>query len=148
METTNKKTPIKLHEFVAYTPFNLHVLMDSGEVVLIDPYNIPRDILTTGKPILRPLSTLGQIITVNGKKTNGIYMLNSEYYIEYPHEVEADVRFGSLENKYLLILIENGFDVYDLIGRGQAVSIYGTSGDDPSEFDQALATYNALIPSL
>ncbi len=145
METSKA---IKLSEFVVYTPFKLHVLMDSGEVVLIDPYNIPRDILTTGKPILRPIDTVGEAITVNGEETTGICLLNSEYYFDYPYEVKSDVISGGLELHYLLILIEHGFDVFNLIGRGQAVSIYGTSGQDSNEFEEVLATYNALIPSL
>ena len=115
---------IKLSEFIIHTPFNLHVLMDNGDVILIDPYNIPRDILTTSKPLLRPISSLLEPNMINGVLTNALCILDLEYYRDFPYELEQDLLYNNLDNNSYQKLVEAKFDVDNLIGRGLAESIY------------------------
>ena len=67
-----------------------------------------------------------------GNYVYAIFNQPTYYYNDYPNELEMDVKHQNLGHNYLIKLIELGIDVFDLIGRGVAVSRYGTPGPDES----------------
>ena len=123
---------LELKHIVGYLPYGLKMINEFEDIwnINMSAFSANLDkVITSSKPILRPLSDLTKEIEVNGEKFVPEEYFNNNCNKYYLPEYWNAVLFIQAENifsvNYAIIqkLYEWHFDIHDLIGKDLAIDI-------------------------